>query len=88
MQKKRTTFTMRVLAVVKTIPQGRTLSYKQVAERAGSPRAYRAVGTVLAKNHDPAVPCHRVIKSDGSLGGYNRGTDKKRSILLQEKALL
>lgn len=63
------TFKEKVLEVVVAIPAGQTLSYKEVAERAGSPRAYRAVGNILNKNYDPRIPCHRVIRSNGSLGG-------------------
>ncbi|MBX4210996.1 MGMT family protein [Candidatus Parcubacteria bacterium] len=66
-------FKARVHSIVKKIPKGKTLTYKEVAKRAGSPRAFRAVGTVLSKNFDPAIPCHRVIRSDGGMGGYNRG---------------
>lgn len=80
-------FKERVLAVVKEIPRGSILSYKAVAQLAGSPRAYRAVGTILKGNHDPAIPCHRVICSDGSLGGYNGGLDKKRKLLIEEGAI-
>ncbi len=63
-------FRERVYAVVRTIPKGSCLTYGDVARRAGSPRAARAVGTVLARNTDPTVPCHRVIQSDGTVGGY------------------
>ena len=77
-------FSQRVYAVVATIPKGEVLTYKQVAERAGSPRAFRAVGTVLSKNYDAKIPCHRVIRSDGSLGGYNRGSDQKKKRLKKE----
>ncbi|PIR98719.1 MAG: 6-O-methylguanine DNA methyltransferase [Candidatus Colwellbacteria bacterium CG10_big_fil_rev_8_21_14_0_10_41_28] len=80
-------FKERVLKVVSVIPKGRTLSYKQVAELAGSPGAYRAVGNIMSKNRDPNIPCHRVIKSDGSLGGYAFGIEKKRQILQREKAI-
>lgn len=80
------TFSVKVYSAVKRIPQGKTLSYKEVAERAGSPRAYRAVGTILSKNFNLAIPCHRVIKSDGSYGGYNRGVKQKRALLKKERA--
>ena len=70
-------FAARVYLVVKTIPKGRVLTYKEVAQRAGSGCAFRAVGNILNKNHDPAVPCHRVIRSDGRAGGYNRGSRAK-----------
>jgi len=63
------------------------MSYAVVAKRAGSPKAFRAVGSLLKKNFDPAIPCHRVIKSDGSLGGYNRGVQEKIRKLNEEKLL-
>ncbi len=78
------TFTDRVLKVVRKIPRGQVLTYKQVAQLAGRPKAYRAVGNILNKNYNPRVPCHRVIRSDGRLGGYNRGIAQKRKILLRE----
>ena len=81
------TFSTQVYRVVKHIPEGKTLSYKEVAERAGSPRAYRAVGTILSRNYNSAIPCHRVIKSDGSCGGYNRGIWKKKYLLKKEYAI-
>lgn len=80
------TFAEKVYAVVKKIPRGKTLSYKEVAKRSGSPKAARAVGNILNKNRDEGVPCHRVIKSDGSLGGYNKGVKKKKEILQKEGA--
>lgn len=75
-----------VFAVVKKIPKGSTLSYKEVAEEAGSPKAYRAVGNILNTNYDKSIPCHRVIKSDGSLGGYNRGVSNKKKVLQDEQS--
>ena len=78
-------FKQRVLEVVYSIPEGTTLSYKEVAEHAGSPRAFRAVGTIMKHNNNPAIPCHRVICSDGSLGGYNRGIEKKKVLLEAER---
>lgn len=77
-------FTEKVYEVVRTIPEGEVLTYKQVAARAGSPRAYRAVGNILNKNYNPDIPCHRVIKADGSLGGYNRGGVQKELQLRKE----
>ena len=80
-------FKERVLAVVRKIPRGQTLTYKQVAIRADQPRAYRAVGNIL-HNYDPAVcgkiPCHRVVRSDGKIGGYRWGAKKKISLLKLE----
>lgn len=80
-------FTKRTLSVVAGIPKGKTLSYKQVASLAGSPRAYRAVGTIMANNYNMSIPCHRVICSNGSIGNYNRGIHEKREKLQQEGAL-
>ena len=77
-------FTEKVLAVVSKIPSGQTLSYKQVAYLAGSPRAFRAVGNILNKNYNSKIPCHRVIKSNGKPGGYNRGDNQKLKILKKE----
>ena len=68
-----TLFQKSVYEIVRRIPRGQTLTYKQVAERLGRPGAARAVGAALSKNYDPKIPCHRVIRSDGKLGGYNRG---------------
>lgn len=63
------------------------MTYGQVAKAAGSPRAARAVGTILSQNYDPTIPCHRVIRSDGRPGQYNRGSDRKREILIKEGAI-
>ncbi len=79
-------FKEKVLMIVKGIPEGKTLTYKEVATLSGNPNASRAVGNILNKNYDKAIPCHRVIRSDGSPGGYNRGSDKKISILKIESA--
>ncbi len=82
-------FTERVRSVVRDIPKGETMTYGEVAALAGSPNAARAVGTIMSKNYDPSVPCHRVIGANGSLGGYNRGgVEKKRELLQQEGALV
>lgn len=78
------TFTEKVFNVVRKIPKGKTLSYKEVALKAGSPKSYRAVGNILNKNFDAKIPCHRVIKSNGRLGGYNRGSENKKRILKKE----
>jgi O-6-methylguanine DNA methyltransferase len=82
-------FADKVRTIVRKIPEGKTMTYAGVARLAGSPRAARAVGAVMRANFDPNIPCHRVIKSDGSLGDYNRGGERaKRAILLSEGALL
>ncbi len=83
----RITFTEQVKSVVRRIPRGSVMTYREVAVAAGRPLAARAVANVMAKNYDPAVPCHRVVRSDGTLGGYNRGGEgAKRAILQAEKA--
>ena len=79
-------FKQKVFNVVKSIPKGKTLTYKEVAVLAGNPKASRAVGAVLKTNYDPHIPCHRVVRSDGSLGGYNRGAQKKKELLKKEMA--
>jgi O-6-methylguanine DNA methyltransferase len=66
-------FRARVLRIVAEIPVGRALSYGEVAALAGSSRAARAVGNIMRNNRDPQLPCHRVVRADGSAGGYNRG---------------
>ena len=80
-------FKDKVFAVVSKIPKGKTLTYKQVAKLAGSPNAYRAVGNIISKNYDPKIPCHRVVRSDGGMGGYNRGVENKIKLLKKEKAI-
>jgi len=77
-------FAKAVRAVVKKIPEGETRTYAQVAKAAGNPKAYRAVGNILNKNTDPNIPCHRVIRSDGTVGGYNRGGIKKGRLIQTE----
>ncbi len=78
------TFTEKVYEIVKKIPRGKVLTYAEVAKRAGNIKAARAVGNILNKNFDPKIPCHRVIRSDGKLGGYNRGAKKKKELLKNE----
>jgi methylated-DNA-[protein]-cysteine S-methyltransferase len=81
-------FSQKVLAATASIPVGQTLTYKEVAALAGNPLASRAVGNILNKNYDPKIPCHRVIRSDGKLGGYNRGAKLKAEKLRKELAKL
>lgn len=78
------TFEEKVYAVVRKIPKGKVLTYKEVARRVGRPKAYRAVGNILNKNADPKVPCHRVIRSDRRIGGYRDGRASKTKILKRE----
>ncbi len=86
--RKVSSFKENVLSVVKRIQKGSTLSYKEVSELAGSPKAYRVVGNILKANQDHDIPCHRVINSNGTLGKYNglKGKSKKE-ILLKENAI-
>lgn len=79
-----TKFRGKVYRIIKKIPRGEVMTYKEVARAIGRPRAYRAVGNALNKNTDLAVPCHRVIRSDGKVGGYRRGTKKKIELLKSE----
>lgn len=82
---KKTSFAVRVRDAVRQIPRGETRSYGEIARAIGYPGAARAVGMVMKNNFDPTVPCHRVIRTDGSLGGYNRGgVARKRQILRKE----
>lgn len=80
-------FREKVMSVVSKIPKGKVLTYKQVATKAGNPMASRAVGSIISTNYNPNIPCHRVIRSDGKLGGYNRGIENKLKILKKEGAL-
>lgn len=83
-----TPFQRKVLEAVKTIPYGETRSYKWVAERIGKPKAARAIGQALKKNPYPIIiPCHRVIRSDGRLGGYSKGIRKKKRLLKKEETI-
>ncbi len=80
-----TDFEKKVWSVLTEIPFGETRSYKWVAEKTGNPAAVRAVGRALSKNPLPIViPCHRVIESDGSIGGYSSGVEVKRRLLEME----
>ena len=83
-EKNKNTFTKRVYDVVKKIPKGRTVTYKEVAKTAGSPRAWRAVGNILKKNKNPILPCYKVIRSNGKIGGYRWGKKKKMNLLKKE----
>jgi methylated-DNA-[protein]-cysteine S-methyltransferase len=82
-------FRRKALGFVASIPYGRTASYKEVANGAGSPRAVRAAGSACATNPVPiVVPCHRVLRTGGGLGGYGGGLDRKETLLRLEGALL
>ena len=77
MKMRKPTFADNVRAVVRQIPVGSVSTYRNVARLAGRPNACRAVGNILNKNRDPGIPCHRVVRSDGTVGGYAWGTGKK-----------
>ncbi len=79
------TFKDRVLQIVEKTNVGDILTYKEVATLAGKPKGSRAVAKIMSNNYDPSIPCHRIIKSDGTIGGYNRGGEVvKRDILRKE----
>ncbi len=83
-----TPFQQKVYDVVRKIPKGKTMTYAQVAKAIGRPKSARAVGNALNKNpFAPAVPCHRVIRSDGSTGGFAFGASKKVKLLKEEGAI-
>ena len=85
---KGTSFQIKVWKYLKTIPKGKVITYKQLAKAIKKPKAARAVANACAKNpYAPKIPCHRVIKSDGSLGGYSGpgGIGQKIRLLRSEK---
>jgi methylated-DNA-[protein]-cysteine S-methyltransferase len=80
-----TKFQSRVLRLVSRIPRGKVTTYKELAIAMGRQRAYRAVANVLAKNPRPVkIPCHRVVRSDGEIGGYKLGAMLKAKLLAEE----
>jgi methylated-DNA-[protein]-cysteine S-methyltransferase len=82
-----TPFQLRVWQELRRIPRGQAISYKELAERLGNPKASRAVGQANGSNPIPLIiPCHRVIAADGSLGGYSSGLERKRWLLRHEGA--
>ncbi len=80
-------FKEKVYGFTKKIPKGKVATYKSVAVAIGSPRASRGVAMVLSKNFDPKIPCHRVVRTDGSLGGYNRGGLAQKAKLLRSEGV-
>ena len=84
-----TPFTQNVLSAITTIPFGRLSTYQEIAQRIGKPKATRAVGNALGKNPVAIiVPCHRIVRSDSSLGGYTGGIDIKQHLLSLEGSIL
>ena len=67
--------------------RSKIMAYKEVARRTSRPKSVRAVGSIMAKNFDPKISCHRVIKSDGSFDNYNRGIKNKEKLLRKESAI-
>ena len=84
-----TKFQLKVWAYLMKIPRGRVKTYSQVAKAIGKPLAVRAVANAIGKNpYAPKIPCHRVIRSDGSLGGYSgKGGVKTKRFLLQKEGI-
>jgi methylated-DNA-[protein]-cysteine S-methyltransferase len=83
-----TPFQRQVWQELRRIPRGQAISYKELAQRVGNPKASRAVGQANGRNPIPLIiPCHRVIAADGSLGGFSSGLDKKRWLLRHEGAM-
>ncbi|WP_022851095.1 methylated-DNA--[protein]-cysteine S-methyltransferase [Limisalsivibrio acetivorans] len=81
-----TDFRKRVYKALYEVPAGATVSYAELAEKAGSPKAARAVGSAMANNPCPVlIPCHRVLASGGKIGGFGGGTDLKKRMLRAEK---
>ncbi|MDB5260529.1 MAG: O6-methylguanine-DNA--protein-cysteine methyltransferase [Candidatus Nomurabacteria bacterium] len=81
-------FRDKINKIVATIPKGKTMTYKEVATKAGHPGASRAVGNLMSKNFDLNIPCHRVIRSDGKIGNYNRGGSKAKLTLLKSEGAI
>lgn len=86
--KQEKTFTDKVRDIVRKIPRGKTMTYKEVAAKAGNPGAARVVGSVMKANYDPEIPCHRVLRSDGKIGDYNRGGSAAKLKLLREEGAI
>ena len=83
-----TEFEKKVLDEVLKIPLGEVRTYKWIANKIGTPRAYRAVGAALRRNPYPLfIPCHRVVRSDGKAGGYSLGSDLKKDLINLEKKI-
>ncbi len=82
----KTSFSERVLRIVSKIPKGKLATYRQIAEALGKPKAARAVGNALNSNpHLMKIPCHRIVRSDGFVGGYALGAKRKIALLRRER---
>lgn len=87
-RRNQTSFAERVRDAVRQIPKGQTRTYGEVAKAIGHPGAARAVGTIMKNNYDLTVPCHRVVRSDGKIGDYNRGGKERKEALLREEGAI
>ena len=89
MNLKGTKFQLKVCSYLEKIPRGNVKTYSQVAKGIGKPLAVRAVANAIGKNpYPPKIPCHRVIRSDGSLGGYSaKGGIKTKELLLKKEGI-
>jgi methylated-DNA-[protein]-cysteine S-methyltransferase len=81
-------FSEKVFSACSMIPRGRVSTYSDIARAIGKPGASRAVGNALNRNRSPSVPCHRVVRSDGSVGGFAHGARKKEAMLRSEGVLV
>jgi methylated-DNA-[protein]-cysteine S-methyltransferase len=85
-----TSFQKKVIEIVRKIPKGKVVTYKDLAKAVGRPAAFRAVGNILNK-YDASIikiPCHRVIKSNKEIGGYRYGSEKKIALLKKEGVII
>ncbi|MCL4358481.1 MAG: MGMT family protein [Patescibacteria group bacterium] len=79
-----TSFEKKIFQTARKIPKGKVTTYKTVAIKAGRAKSWRAVGNTLNKNNDPKIPCHRIIRNNGEVGGYNKGMEVKLKKLKRE----
>jgi methylated-DNA-[protein]-cysteine S-methyltransferase len=81
-------FSEKAYKIVSEIPKGEVMTYKQVAIKIGNPKAYRAVGTLMKNNpNKKKIPCHRVVRSDGGMGGYAFGGIKNKIKILEKEGV-
>lgn len=87
-------FSLKVVKLVSRIKRGKTMTYGEIAKKAGNKKAARSVGGILnryflecVRNNKKTIPCHRVVRSDGRIGGYAKGEKEKRRLLKEEKAI-
>ena len=77
-------FNEKCYSALKKVPQGKVTTYAELGRAVGSPKSARAVGNAMNKNKNREVPCHRVVRSDGSIGGFAFGSEKKTEMLKKE----